>query len=93
MQRIHFITAEHTGGISPDRCAQALEEQLSGGLLHLTLLCPPAEGAAAYRFLRNSVDFLLDHPQIQRLELLCRAENRAVYDFQWNMWFAERRHD
>ena len=93
LNRVHFLTVPEAGSILPEQCRQALSEQLAQGAAALSVPCPPAEGAAAYCFLRAAVDFLLDHPQIQRLDLLCRTEDLPAYEFQWNMWFAERRHN
>ena len=93
MDRIRFLPADHAASLSPEQCIAALIRLLEQGETALSLPCPAAEGTVPYRFLRAIADFLLDHPAIRQIELLCRAEDLPAYRFQWNMWFAERRHD
>ena len=51
---------------------------------------PPLSGA--YAVLRIAVDFLYNHSQIQHLELCCAGQDcYRSYQFQWNLWFAERK--
>lgn len=49
-------------------------------------------GSAAFAVLRAVTDFLYEHPQVERLALLCGDDAAfRAYSFHWNMWYAERK--
>lgn len=47
---------------------------------------------AAYVVLKALTDFLYDHPEAEKLEILCGSQEAyRAYSFHWNMWYAERK--
>lgn len=47
---------------------------------------------AAYTVLKAVTDFLYDHPQVERLSILCGDDQAfRAYSFHWNMWYAEHK--
>ena len=56
----------------------------------LTLACTDSDLKAAYRVLRDIMDYGYEHDQPQQVQLIC-ADDAVLkaYRFQWNMWFAE----
>ena len=91
LENLRLLPAEQAEALTPQQLTAALEAALARGERRPALPCPPAEGGAAYRTLRTAADFLLDHPTLEGVDLLCRQEDLAAYQLQWNMWFAERR--
>ena len=60
----------------------------------LTLACTSGELKGAYRVLRAVMDYGYEHEHPARVRLVCADENAyKAYSFQWNMWFAERKHE
>lgn len=77
-----------------DRLAQAL----SRGERALAIACfdtapfgfSAAQAAAAV--LKAATDLLYDHPESERLDVLCGDEAAyRAYRFHWNLWYAERK--
>ena len=56
----------------------------------LTLACTDSDLKAAYRVLRDIMDYGYEHDRPPRVHLIC-ADDAVLksYRFQWNMWFAE----
>ena len=97
MPLIHFAAPEH------------LAEWYAGGLLHslergerrLAIACFDVEAIfgfdlakTAQLVLRAVTDVLYDHPEAERLEILCAGEACwRTYSFCWNLWYAETKPD
>ncbi len=84
---------------SPESLAGWYVSQLSGALeqgqRELTISCFDTApmgyetGRAAYTVLKAVTDFLYDHPQVERLSVLCGDDAAfSAYSFHWNMWYA-----
>lgn len=84
---------------SPEDLALWYVSQLSWALEHgqteLTISCFDTApmgfevGRAAYSVLKAATDFLYDHPQVERLAVLCGDDaSFRAYSFHWNMWYA-----
>ncbi|MBD5150938.1 MAG: hypothetical protein HDT16_00180 [Oscillibacter sp.] len=47
---------------------------------------------AAQAVLRAVTDFLYDHPEVERLDILCGDDaSWRAYNFYWNMLYAEHK--
>ena len=90
-RRLSLIPSGCVTCLSPEAFLSDLEAVLQTGKTELALSCPPAEGSGPYRVLQAVSDLLLEHPEIKRLNLLCRQEDLAAYRLQWNMWFSEQK--
>jgi len=84
---------------SPESLADWYVSQLSWALgqgqRELTISCFDTApmgyetGRAAYTVLKAVTDFLYDHPQVERLAVLCGDDAAfSAYSFHWNMWYA-----
>ena len=83
-------------------CVSQLSWALEQGERSLTLSCfdtaPmgfPVEKAAP-AVLKAVMDLLYDHPEVERLTILCAGEAvYRVYSLHWNIWYApcKPRHD
>lgn len=78
--------------------AGQLRDALAKGRRAMTISCfdsaamgyPLPRAAAAV--LRAVTDFLYDHPEVEKLTILCAGEAcYRAYLFHWNMWYAERK--
>lgn len=103
-EKVELLLAERPAAISPgpasaEALAQGYVSQLTAalnqGAVHLSITCAdPAAlglepGRTAHAVLRAVVDFLYDHPQVQRLSIRCAGQEAwRAYSFQWNLWFA-----
>ncbi len=74
--------------------AEELERRLCRGEREIRLPCWAALGdfspaAGALAVLRAVMEVVYRRPGLERLTLLCASpEELAVFQFQWNMWFA-----
>lgn len=92
MPRITFREPQELASWYVDQLDVSLrsgETSLSMSCFDTDLMGFPVQ-QAAYVVLRAVTDFLYDHPQVERLEILC-GDDKAMrgYSLNWNMWYAE----
>ena len=75
------------------RLLTALEQQGDQAVLPVwTGLCEGSAHPAALQILRGVMEVVYAHPLLKRLTLVCGSqEELAVFQFQWNMWFAGKK--
>ena len=79
--------------------AEGLRWALDHGERELSITCYNTQAAfgfdnarAAQAVLRAVTDVLYDHPEAERLTILCGDdESWRAYRFCWNLWYAERK--
>ena len=94
MPMIYLAKPEHLA----DWYVSQLNWSLGQGRRELSISCFDAVGMghpvdeSAPVVLRAVTNFLYDHPEVERLDILCAGDAcYKAYSFHWNMWYAEHK--
>lgn len=94
MPLIYLAQPSHLADWYVSQLAWTLEQ----GRRDLAISCFDTAGmgypvsAAAQAVLKAVTDFLYEHPEAERLTILCAGETCfRAYTFHWNMWYAEHK--